>query len=290
MRETPRPQETAGDTRAEPPQPRPGRAIAHTPGASGSGTPHRSDGRPPQTPRGARRPDPFGRPGTTPPVPGRPPLPLSLCALLFALVTWQVVVGGPLRRADERAGRALAGSRFPDRAAEFLADLGNLTVAVPVLAAVVAYTAWRGRQAGAHRWWLPPVAAAVAMLSVPLLVVPLKAAVARPGPPGMAGDGYYPSGHTATATVAYGAAALLLLPLLRGAYGRRGLLIGCAALNLGVGFGLVRRGYHWPLDVVASWLLFGMLLQVLVRVIARYGAPPPSDHDHDPDPDPDRPA
>jgi undecaprenyl-diphosphatase len=109
------------------------------------------------------------------------------------------------------------------------------------------------------------------MVLVPLLVVPLKAAVARPGPPGMAGDGYYPSGHTATATVAYGAAALLLLPLLRGAYGRRALLVGCAALNVGVGFGLVRRGYHWPLDVVASWLLLAMLLQVMAWVIARYG-------------------
>ncbi|MEV0124628.1 phosphatase PAP2 family protein [Streptomyces sp. NPDC050703] len=280
MREAPRPRETAGDTRAEPPRFRPGRATAHTPGAFCSGTPHRSDGRPPHTPRGARRPDPFGRPGTTPPVPGRPPLlpfPLSLplCALLFALVTWQVAAGGPLRRADERAGRALAGSRFPDRAAEALADLGNLAVAVPVLAAVIAYVAWRGRRAGAHRWWLPPVAAAVAMALVPLLVVPLKAAVARPGPPGMAGDGYYPSGHTATAAVAYGAAALLLLPLLRGAHGRRALLVGCAALNLGVGFGLVRRGYHWPLDVVASWLLFAMLLRVLLGVTARYGTPPP---------------
>ncbi|QQC91666.1 phosphatase PAP2 family protein [Streptomyces alfalfae] len=275
MRETPRPRETAGDTRAEPPQPRPGRATAHAPGAFCSGTPHRSDGRSPQTPRGARRPDPFGRPGTTPPVPGRPPLLLALCALLFALVTWQVAVGGPLRRVDERVGRDLAGSRFPEGVAEFLADLGNLVVAVPVLVAVIAYVGSWGRRAGAYRWWLGPVAAAGAMVLVPLLVVPLKAAVARPGPPGMAGDGYYPSGHAATATVAYGAAALLLLPLPHGAYGRRALLCGCAVLNLGVGFGLVRRGYHWPLDVVASWLLFAVLLRVLLGVTTRFGTPPP---------------
>lgn len=214
--------------------------------------------------------------GSRPPVPGRPPLLLSLCALLFALLTWQVVADGPLRRVDERVGRDLAGSRFPDRVAEFLADLGNLVVAVPVLVAVVAYVGLRGRRAGAYRWWLAPVAAGGAMALVPLLVVPLKAVVGRPGPPGMAGDGYYPSGHTATATVAYGAAALLLLPLLRGAYGRLGLLAGCAVLNLGVGFGLVRRGYHWPLDVVASWLLLAMLLRAMVGVIARYGTPPPS--------------
>ncbi|MET9478334.1 phosphoesterase, partial [Streptomyces sp. NPDC002922] len=62
MRETPRSQGTAGDTGSEHPQHRPGRAIAHTTGASGSGTPHRSDGRSPQTPRGARQTDHGGRP------------------------------------------------------------------------------------------------------------------------------------------------------------------------------------------------------------------------------------
>ncbi|MEU0276673.1 hypothetical protein ABZ129_33525, partial [Streptomyces sp. NPDC006307] len=61
MRETP--------SRPEPPQPRPGRAFAHTPGAVGSGTPHRSDSCPPHTPRGVRRTGHGGRPGTTPPVP-----------------------------------------------------------------------------------------------------------------------------------------------------------------------------------------------------------------------------
>ncbi|MFH8611808.1 phosphatase PAP2 family protein [Streptomyces sp. NPDC018029] len=204
------------------------------------------------------------------PVPRRPALSLCLCALLFALLTWPVAAGGPLRRADERAGRALADSHFPGRAAEFLADLGNVTVAVPVLLAVLAYTAWRGRRAGTFRWWLSAAAAAVTMAAVPALVAPLKAVIDRPGPPGTDGHGgYFPSGHTATAAVAYGAAVLLLLPLLRGAYGRRELVIGCVLLNVGVGFGLVRRGYHWPLDVVASWCLSALLLQVMVLVISR---------------------
>ncbi|MFK4069159.1 phosphatase PAP2 family protein [Streptomyces sp. NPDC029674] len=208
---------------------------------------------------------------SAPPVPRRPALSLALCALLLALLTWPVAAGGPLRRADERAAGALADSPFPDRAAEFLADLGNVTVAVPVLVAVLAYTAWRARRAGTFRWWLP-AAAAVTMAAVPALVAPLKALIDRPGPPGTAGHGsYYPSGHTATAAVAYGAAVLLLLPLLRGAYGRRALVVGCVLLNVGVGFGLVRRGYHWPLDVVASWCLSALLLQVMVLVISVTG-------------------
>ncbi|MGV9879270.1 phosphatase PAP2 family protein [Streptomyces sp. NPDC003006] len=170
------------------------------------------------------------------------------------------------------------GSRLPGRVAEFFADLGNLTVAGPVLAVVLAYVAWRGRRAGAFRWWPVPVAAAVAMALVPALVVPFKAAVDRAGPPGMGGhDGFYPSGHAATAAVAYGAAALLLLPLLRGVCGRRALLIGCALLNVAVGLGLVRQGYHWPLDVVASWLLCGMLLRVMVGVVGRCGGREPAE-------------
>ncbi|MFE5124637.1 phosphatase PAP2 family protein [Streptomyces sp. NPDC056669] len=290
MRETPRSQGTAGDAEPVLPQPRPGCALAHTTGASGSGSPHRSDGRPPQTPRGARHTGRHGGPGTTPPVPGPPtvhspsaprapfvtpraPLtpralftPLALIALL-ALCTWQIAAHGPLRAYDERLGRAIAGSAFPSPVAEFLADLGNTAVAVPVLAVALCWAAWCARRAGEPRWWLPPLAAAVSMAAVPALVVPFKALIDRPGPPGpLAGEtGFFPSGHAATAAVAYGAAALLLHPLLRPRL-RRPLLVGIAVLNLAVAAGLVRRGYHWPLDTVASWCLCGLLLWAMLRL------------------------
>ncbi|MFD9909417.1 phosphatase PAP2 family protein [Streptomyces sp. NPDC059063] len=204
--------------------------------------------------------------GRRPPVPRRPTLLLGavLCATLFTLLTWQIAADGPLRRLDERLGRALIDGPLPDGVAELLADLGNTAVALPVLAAVIAGTAWRARGSGAYRWWLPPLLAALAMAAVPALVVPLKAAVDRPGPPGADGTGYYPSGHTATATVAYGAAVLLLLPHLSRL--RRALPLACVLLNAGVGLGLVVRGYHWPADVVGSWLLCGVLLQALVLV------------------------
>ncbi|MFG2028491.1 phosphatase PAP2 family protein [Streptomyces sp. NPDC048825] len=188
---------------------------------------------------------------------------LAPLALLFAFLTWQVAVDSPLRRADERLGRAIADGPPPDGFAELLADLGNFAVAVPVLVVTLAYVAWRAHGAGTPRWWLPALAALVTMAAVPALVVPLKEAVGRTGPPGGAGDGYYPSGHTATAAVAYGAAVLLLLPWLRGSYVRRELAIGCLVLVVAVGFGLVRRGYHWPLDVVASLVLSAMLLIAL---------------------------
>ncbi|GAA3295346.1 hypothetical protein GCM10020295_22300 [Streptomyces cinereospinus] len=50
---------------------------------------------------------------------------------------------------------------------------------------------------------------------------------------------------------------------------RRALVAGCLALNLGVGFGLVRRGYHWPLDVLASWCLCAVLITGYVLSVSR---------------------
>lgn len=220
-----------------------------------------------------RPPGPVGRPGTTPPVPGRPTslfLLLGLPALLFALLTWQVVADGPLLDADAAVSRALV---RPDRFSELLADLGNVQVAVPILAVALGYATWRHRRAGTHHWWLPAGSAALLMALVPALVVPLKVLTDRPGTPVVPpATGYYPSGHTATAAVAYGAAALLLLPWLRSVPLRRALCFACALVDLGVGFGLVRRGYHWPLDVVASWCLGTVLLTLLWLFLSRSSA------------------
>ncbi|MBX9362483.1 phosphatase PAP2 family protein [Streptomyces sp. WAC04114] len=216
-------------------------------------------------------------------LPGSAALLLALPALVFALITWQVAADGPLVRLDERLSRVLVN---PDRFSELLADLGNIPVAVPVLALALGYVAVRGRRAGAERWWLPVAAAALLMALVPVLIVPLKALVARPGTPAEPpGTGYYPSGHTATAAVAYGSAALLLLPRLRTTLARRAVIILCAALVLGASYGLVRRGYHWPLDVVGSWCLCAVLLTSLWLVLRRTaGADRPRRPALEPDP------
>ncbi|GGZ78541.1 hypothetical protein GCM10010371_42800 [Streptomyces subrutilus] len=253
MSETPRSRETVGDTSAGLPQRRTGHAFAHTP--------RRSDGRPPQTPRGPRQPDPGGRPGTIPPVPGRPAtsprLAAALCGLLFALVTWQVLVSGPLLAPDHAISRALVRT-IPDSVTERLSDLGNVPVAVPVLALAMAYAALRGRR-------LAALAAGAAMLAVPALVVPLKEWTARPGPLEPWAAGYYPSGHTATAAVAYVGAALLVRP-----YVRRPWPVAVALVLTGAtATGLVLRGWHWPLDVLASLLMCAPLLIGVDRVSRR---------------------
>ncbi|MER7729290.1 phosphatase PAP2 family protein [Streptomyces erythrochromogenes] len=251
MSETARSRETGGDTGTGLPQRRAGHAFAHTP--------HRSDSRPPQTPRGVRQPGPGGRPGTIPPVPGRPATLLgefaasALCALLFALITWQVLVRGPLLSWDARLSGALVRT-VPDAVTEALSDLGNVPVALPVLLLAAGYAVRRGNRRGA-------AAAVLAMALVPALVVPLKEWTARPGPLEPWAAGYFPSGHTATAFVAYAGAALLLRPYA----GRVWPAAAALVLTGATAVGLVLRGFHWPLDVVASLLMCTPLLLAVRR-------------------------
>lgn len=160
---------------------------------------------------------------------------------------------GPLLGPDERIGLALVGLG-PTGLTDFFSDLGNTQVALPVLCCALAYALVRG----ARR---TPLYAALTMAAVPALVVPLKLWTDRQGPLTEA-TGYYPSGHTATAAVAYGAAALLLAP-----YAGRpwSWLVPVAAvlLTAATGTGLMLRGYHWPLDVLGSLWLAGALLSAL---------------------------
>ncbi|MEV5985132.1 phosphatase PAP2 family protein [Streptomyces sp. NPDC052051] len=194
---------------------------------------------------------------------------VALPLIAFPLITWQVAVRGPLARADERVSGAVVD---PDRVSGLLADLGNIAVAVPVLAVVLLLAARHARRARRDRWWLPPVAAAALMAAVPAVIVPLKTLIARPGPPVMGQEtGFFPSGHTATAVIAYGAAAVLLWPLSRTPSARRAVVALCLLLNLAVAYGLVRHGYHWPLDVLASWCLGVPALGALGLLLGRGG-------------------
>ncbi|MBB1242982.1 phosphatase PAP2 family protein [Streptomyces durbertensis] len=175
--------------------------------------------------------------------------------VLLVVVCWQVAVDGPLAVWDESVSRRWRQSSPEDHGggrAQVAADLGALTVALPVLAASMVVFWWWTRR------WRPVVCAAGAMAAVPVLVVPLKVLFDRPGP--VTGSGYFPSGHTATAVVAYGCAALLLSSVARSAVLRWMPVPVAVLLVVATGAGLVRRAYHWPLDVLASCALGGLLL------------------------------
>ncbi|MFF7214005.1 phosphatase PAP2 family protein [Streptomyces sp. NPDC008238] len=199
-----------------------------------------------------------------------------VCTALFGLLTWQEAIRGRLLALDGPVRATLAGpSPHPaDRSvSQFLADLGDWRVAVPVLLLAMVWTTWRARLYGLSRPWLPPLAYALVMVAAPLLVALVKPLIGRAGPgsltlsPGY--PGLYPSGHTATAAAAYGGAVLLLLPWLVRTAARRLLVAAVVLLDAAVGVALVRCGYHWPLDVVGSWLLCGALLAGAALAVGR---------------------
>ncbi|WP_312847813.1 phosphatase PAP2 family protein [Streptomyces sp. WAC06614] len=186
---------------------------------------------------------------------------MLLPLLGLALTTWQVLADGPLLVPDEALSRAVVRA-VPDAVTERLADLGNVPVAVPVLVLAIAFAVRRSGR------WGPALTAAAAMALVPAVIVPLKEWTARPGPLEPWAAGYFPSGHTATAAVAYLAAALLVRPYVR--HPAR-VTAAAAVLAVATAVGLVLRGFHWPLDVLASAFLCVPLLAAVGRAVS----PPP---------------
>ncbi|MFI9276147.1 phosphatase PAP2 family protein [Kitasatospora sp. NPDC052896] len=202
----------------------------------------------------------------------------AVLAVLLALVSWQVAVAGPLLGLDRRIRDGVQHARevwhsVPlNDLGQLLSDLGDPLPAYAVLLGTAALAACRSRRAGRRRWWLPLPSALLAAVLIPLLVVPAKDYFSRPGPlgppllPGQ--QGWYPSGHTSTAGIAFGVAALLLGRTLAAA-ARRRLAALTALLCCGVGLGLVWCDYHWFLDVLAGWSLTGLVLWSLARWLPR---------------------
>lgn len=107
------------------------------------------------------------------------------------------------------------------------------------------------------------------------LVEVLKVAVDRSRPPmgAMLGppvfDSSFPSGHTASSTVVCVLGALLLALAEHWSSARRLLMVagGCVIAGL-IGFSRVYLGYHWPTDVVGSWLLAMALTSIGMALVA----------------------
>ncbi|MEV4615594.1 phosphatase PAP2 family protein [Kitasatospora sp. NPDC049258] len=221
----------------------------------------------------------------------RSPAPIAAAVLLavLAVVSWQVAAEGPLLGLDRSARRATYEFRHQlhstavNHLGAALSDLGGNVPAFPLLLLGGAFAALLWRRADTPRWWLPLPVAVLAGVLVPALVVPGKAYFARPGPFGvpLSADqlGWYPSGHTATSTIAYGTVALLVGRALA-VRARRRLYAATALLCAGVGWGLMWSDYHWLLDVLASWCLGGLVLLALARWAVPAGGGAPAGRGH----------
>src|SRR5262249_23183513 len=110
-----------------------------------------------------------------------------------------------------------------------------------------------------HRW--REAVLAIAALAIGQLIrIGISDLVHRHRPPGagwlMSANGYsYPSGHTTTATLAWGLVVVLLWPQLTSS--RRRAAAAGAAVVIAVAVGVSRAwlGVHWPTDVFGAWAL-----------------------------------
>ena len=161
--------------------------------------------------------------------------------------------------------------------ARFITDLGGpiaWTVGTLVLAAAVAL---------AQHSWLPLRLVALPVGVEAVLVLTLKAAVDRVGPPSSAfahGGGFFPSGHTATALVCTGALAALVAAW-RPEWARA-LRATVLVWSVVMAAALVFVGYHWLTDVVGSLLLGLLILRLACRPMwapVRSGDDPPPEYD-----------
>ena len=187
-------------------------------------------------------------------------LPPLAAALVLALLTWQVTSGGPLTRIDVAIRDGLGAYTGAHRDvwwfAQLAADIGTPWLAA-VLLAVVAVVLCLERHTGS-----PVYRAAFALFLLGVFVLVMKGLIDRPGPKGGTPpelNGFFPSGHTASALTCYGAIALLLAAGRRPVV-RRLLLAALAVVGVLVGTGLLVCEYHWFTDVLASAVLsFGVL-------------------------------
>lgn len=192
----------------------------------------------------------------------------------FGLLIWQVKTRGPVVTLDVHVrGRIQDWARSPSMAWFFhpgraMADLGDLSVALPVLLVVTALAI------RATRSWRPALVTTAASAAL-AAVIPLKLWISRPGPSGAThGDvsfGFFPSGHTADAVLCYGTSALLLCAFVipDGPNARRlrqaAIAAACILVTATI-FGLLWSNFHWLSDTVGSLCWCGAALAVLLRV------------------------
>ena|SRR5688572_494060 len=205
----------------------------------------------------------------------------AACATVFVLA-WLASGSEAGQHVDEELLGELA--RLPGSSTAW-ADAswpGDGMVALPIVmlccAACLALRAWRSAMAAAACIWVFP------------LVRLVKLAVGRERPATeLASEFAMPSGHAASATVAFGVVALILVPaVLRRGWPRwlgpfsRGLWL---ALAFATGVARVAAGVHWPTDVVAGWAFGGLVLAVGLSVRGPADRPITVLPDETPDPE-----
>ncbi len=185
----------------------------------------------------------------------------ALLALAFLALTASVVGTGALPVVDERV-RVLF-TPIPRSGPTRLVVVA-LSVGASAQAGVLLLLLVGAFLAVARRSWRPAVLAGATMCALVVGVFGTKLLVDRVRTPTAVVDPEpaFPSGHATTALVAYGVAVLLLLtgsnPRVR-----RWAWAAVASYAVLIGIGRVYLGAHWASDVLAGWVLGGLILTVV---------------------------
>ncbi len=189
--------------------------------------------------------------------------------LVYALVWLVLTAGVALRQPalmsfDAQARQAI---RLPDLLPFWLTvtDAGDPVVMFGFFACLLAvFAAWRQ--------WERFKLVAGAILAVALLRWGVLWLVERARPTGAATEAFgwsYPSGHTAYSLTAALVVYLLVEPTLRKPWQHTVLLTLTVAWPVCVALSRVQVGVHWPIDVLAGWLLPLIIVPVMVNIANR---------------------
>ena len=172
--------------------------------------------------------------------------------LVLAALAEHVMTGRPLTVLDQQLSGWLARNRTPQLTNFFIVitTLGSTAVAVLITVPVGIYLLLRKQ-----RYWFAAITLTIA--GGALLNRSLKLAFQRARPqlddPTQAFAGYsFPSGHTLTATVVYGAVALLLFTRVKSLRARTLVIVSASLIILLVAFSRMYLGAHYLTDVLAA--------------------------------------
>ena len=205
--------------------------------------------------------------------------PALIAAAMLALVTFDVVLGGPLHSWDSSI-RTWASSNRSSGLTEFFRDvtaLGSGKVAFGIVGVAALMLAIR-------RSWVLACFALAASTGTAVVVGITKDLVGRARPPLAgrlvdAGGAAFPSGHAAQALALSLALAFITYRLWPTTRVKRASIAGAIAITVLVGASRVYLGVHWASDVLGGWLLAAtwVLLLAAAMTVSTPGPSAPPD-------------
>lgn len=207
--------------------------------------------------------------------PGGSPTLLLAALAVFALITVDVLVGGPLTHLDRavsdwarstglpRPGWKRPGQKQADQAVNF----GDREVVGLIVLLAIGYVSVRARTI------VPLVRLVTLSVAASAVVLALKYGIGRHAPSGVHGPEAfrsYPSGHTATAVILWGLLYAVVAEYPDYALSRPVAWLLSWAGPVAVMVGMVLRDYHWVTDLLGAASLCVVLLQVERMVWAHW--------------------